>query len=209
MGWYETDINGAPVVTHNGDPGDLASTMVISPSTGWGVVLLMNGSNGQARLDVPGVRRHGTARRRPNPGDAKLSQRVHHTAEPGAAADHRGSDRGGWPVDLRAPTLEQESCSRQPRTLARKIIRLGIPVLMSALWAYVCVGVLPNLLNTPFTAMRFMDYGLLLLLSFALALFWGMIIKPILGFWVLQNSSSPTRHEAAPEPEVPIPAGVR
>src|SRR5215208_1809138 len=53
MGWYETDINGAPVVTHNGDPGDFHSTMVISPSTGWGVVLLMNGSNGQARLDIP------------------------------------------------------------------------------------------------------------------------------------------------------------
>ena len=52
MGWYETNINGAPVVTHNGDPGDFHSTMVISPSTGWGVVLLMNGSNGQARLDV-------------------------------------------------------------------------------------------------------------------------------------------------------------
>src|SRR5215211_3812690 len=53
MGWYETDIEGAPVVTHNGDPGDFHSTMVISPSTGWGVVLLMNGSNGQARLDGP------------------------------------------------------------------------------------------------------------------------------------------------------------
>jgi len=99
--------------------------------------------------------------------------------------------------------------SRQPRTVTHKIIRLGVPALMSALWAYVCVGVLPNVLNTPFTAMRFMDYGLLLLLSFTLALFWGMIIKPILGFWALQNSSSPPRHEAAPEPEVPIPAGVR
>jgi hypothetical protein len=54
-----------------------------------------------------------------------------------------------------------------------------------------------------------MDYGLLLLLSFTLALFWGMIIKPILGFWALQNSSSPPRHEAALEPKTPIPAGVR
>ena len=38
MGWYETDMNGAPVVTHNGDPGDFHSTVVLSPSTGWGVV---------------------------------------------------------------------------------------------------------------------------------------------------------------------------
>ena len=54
MGWHEADIASALIVTHNGDPGDFHSTMVISPSTGWGVVLLMNGSNnGQARLDIP------------------------------------------------------------------------------------------------------------------------------------------------------------
>jgi hypothetical protein len=99
--------------------------------------------------------------------------------------------------------------SQQPRTRARKIIRLGVPVLVSTLWAYVCVAVLPNMLNIPFAALRFMDYGLLLLLSFALAVSWGMIIKPIFGLWVLQSSSNPTRHEAAPEPKVSIPAGVR
>ena len=38
MGWYEADIASAPIVTHNGDPGEFHSTMVISPSTGWGVV---------------------------------------------------------------------------------------------------------------------------------------------------------------------------
>jgi len=35
-----------------------------------------------------------------------------------------------------------------------------------------------------------------------------MIIKPILGIWALQSSSSPTRREATPEPKVPIAAGV-
>ena len=208
MGWYETDINGAPVVTHNGDPGDFHSTMVISPSTGWGVVLLMNGSNGQARLDVPA---YGVMAQLVGVPIPKMPSSLSEfttllslallviIAAQIAAAGRSIFVLRRWSRDP----------SRQPRTLARKIIRLGIPVLMSALWAYVCVGVLPNLLNTPFTAMRFMDYGLLLLLSFALALFWGMIIKPILGFWVLQNSSSPPRREAAPEPEVPIPAGVR
>ena len=208
MGWYETDINGAPVVTHNGDTGDFHSTAVLSPSTGWGVVLLMNGSNGQERLDVPAYGVMAQLVGVPTPEmPSSLSEfttllnlaLLAIIAVQIAAAGRSIFVLRRW----------NRNPSRQPPTVTHKIIRLGVPALMSALWAYVCVGVLPNVLNTPFTAMRFMDYGLLLLLSFALALFWGMIIKPILGFWVLQNSSSPTRHEAAPEPKAPIPAGVR
>jgi hypothetical protein len=208
MGWYETDINGAPIVTHNGDPGDFHSTMVISPSTGWGVVLLMNGSNGQARLDVPAYGVMAQLIGVPTPEmPSSLSEfttllglvLLVIIAVQIAAAGRSISVLRRW----------SRNPSQQPRTRAHKIIRLGLPVLVSTLWAYVCVAVLPNMLNIPFEALRFMDYGLLLLLSFALALFWGMIIKPILGFWVLQSSSSPTRHEVAPEPKVPIPAGVR
>jgi hypothetical protein len=182
--------------------------MVISPSTGWGVVLLMNGSNGQARLDVPayGVMAQlvGVPIPEMTSSLSEFTTLLSLALLVIIAAQITAAGRSIFV--LRRWSRDP---SQQPRTLARKIIRLGIPVLISALWAYVCVGVLPNLLNTPFTAMRFMDYGLLLLLSFALALFWGMIIKPILGFWVLQNSSSPTRHEAAPKPKAPIPAGVR
>jgi hypothetical protein len=98
--------------------------------------------------------------------------------------------------------------SQRPSSPMRKIIRLGVPVLTNLLWAYVCAALLPNVLNTPFETLRFMDYGLLLLLSFALAVFWGMIIKPILGFWALQGSSAPTRQQDTSEPKVPIAAGV-
>src|SRR5215217_640438 len=207
MGWYETNINGAPVVTHNGDTGDFHSTAVLSPSTGWGVVLLMNGSNGQERLDVPAYGVMAQLVGVPTPElPSSLSEFI--TLLSLALLAIIGVQIAAAGRSIFVLRRWNRNPSRQPRTLTRKIIRLGVPVLMSALWAYVCVGVLPNVLNTPFTAMRFMDYGLLLLLSFALALFWGMIIKPILGFWVLQNSSSPTRHEAAPEPKVPLAAGV-
>jgi hypothetical protein len=207
MGWYETNISGAPIVTHNGDPGDFHSTMVLSPSTGWGVVLLMNGSNGQARLDVPAYGVMAQLVGVPIP-EMKSSLSEFTTLLSLAllliiAAQITAAGRSIFV--LRRWSRDP---SQQPRTLARKIIRLGVPVLMSALWAYVCVGVLPNLLNTPFTAMRFMDYGLLLLLSFTLALFWGMIIKPILGFWVLQSASRPIKEQDAFEPKVPTTAGV-
>ena len=208
MGWYETDINGAPVVAHNGDTGDFHSTAVLSPSSGWGVVLLMNGSNGQERLDVPAYGVMAQLVGVPTPEmPSSLSEfttllnlaLLAIIAVQIAAAGRSIFVLRRW----------NRNPLRQPRTLTHKIIRLAVPVLMSALWACVCVGVLPNVLNTPFTAMRFMDYGLLLLLSFTLALFWGLIIKPILGVWVLQNSSRPTKHEAAPEPKAPIPAGVQ
>jgi hypothetical protein len=76
------------------------------------------------------------------------------------------------------------------------------------LWAYICVEVLPNVLSLPFEALRLTDYGVLVLLSLAIAVLWGVIIKPALGIWVLQSSSGMTIQQAAPEPKVPIAAGV-
>jgi hypothetical protein len=74
--------------------------------------------------------------------------------------------------------------------------------------AYVCVVVLPNLLSLPFEALRFMDYGMLILLSLAIAVFWGVIIKLSLGLCVLLNSTGPTKPQGASQPKVPIAAGV-
>jgi len=70
------------------------------------------------------------------------------------------------------------------------------------------VAVIPSVLMIPFDALRLMDYGMLILLSFALAVFWGMIIKPILGIWTLRSPSGPTPQQRASEPKVPIAAGV-
>jgi len=70
------------------------------------------------------------------------------------------------------------------------------------------VAFLPNLLMIPFEALRDLDFGVLILLSLGIAVFWGMIIKPALGIWVLWSSSGPTIQQVAPEPKVPIAAGV-
>jgi len=98
--------------------------------------------------------------------------------------------------------------SRRPRTLSRKIIRLGVPGLLNLLWAYVCVAVLPNVLMIPFEALRIMDFGVLTLVSLAIAVFWGMIIKPAIGIWALQRSFGSTSQPDVPLPKVPIAAGV-
>jgi CubicO group peptidase (beta-lactamase class C family) len=207
MGWYETDIDGAPILTHNGDPGDFHSTMVISPSTGWGVILLMNGSNGQARLDTPAY---------------------------GVMAQLVGVQTPDMPSSLTDITMQitlallvivvvqivaavrsifvlrrwATNPARRPRTALRKIIRLGVPVFLSSLWAYICVAVLPNVLMLPFKVLRLMDYGVLVLLSLAIAVLWGMIIKPAMGIWALQRSSGPPSQQDASEPKMPIAAGV-
>ena len=97
---------------------------------------------------------------------------------------------------------------RRPRTVLRKIIRLGVPVVISLLWAYVCATVLPNFLMLPFEVLRLMDYGVLILLSLAIAVLWGMIIKPAIGIWALRRSSGPTSQQDVAEPRVLIAAGV-
>jgi hypothetical protein len=207
MGWYETDIQGAPIVTHNGDPGDFHSTMVISPSTGWGVVLLMNGSNGQARLDIPayGVMAQLLGVPSPEMPNAFTDFTTQILLALFAIVVIQIVAIGRSIVVLRRWATNP---SRRPPTRSRRIIRLGVPGLLSLLWAYVCVAVIPNVLMIPFDALRLMDYGMLILLSFALAVFWGMIIKPILGIWTLRSPSGPTPQQRASEPKVPIAAGV-
>src|SRR5215207_8249110 len=208
MGWYETDIDGAPILTHNGDPGDFHSTMVISPSTGWGVVLLMNGSNGQARLDIPayGVMAQLVGVPIPDMPNSLTDFTTLIVLAALAIVLIQIVAIGRSIFVLRRWSIDP---SRRPRTPLRKIIRLGVPVVISLLWAYICVEVLPNVLSLPFEALRLTDYGVLILLSLAIAVLWGVIIKPALGIWVLQQSSSgPTIQQAAPEPKVPIAAGV-
>jgi CubicO group peptidase (beta-lactamase class C family) len=207
MGWWETDIEGAPIMTHNGDPGDFHSTMVLSPSTGWGVVLLMNGSNGQARLDIPA---YGVMAQLVGVGTPDM---------PSSLAEITTQISVAILVIIMVQTVAAgrsifvlrrwiTNPSLRPRTRARKIIRLGVPALVSLLWVYVCAAVLPNVLMIPFEGLRFMDFGVLTLLSLDIALFWGLIIKPILGIWVLQSPSGPTTQQGAPAPQVPITAGV-
>jgi CubicO group peptidase (beta-lactamase class C family) len=207
MGWWETDIEGAPIVTHNGDTGESHSTMVISPSTGWGVVLLMNGSNGQARLDIPAY--------------GVMAQLVGVPAPEMPSSFTEFSTRISLAIlvilmvqiaaawrSIIVVRRWMTNPSRRPRTLARKIIRLGVPGLLNLLWAYVCAAVLPNVLTIPFEALSLMDFGVLTLLSLAIAVFWGMIIKPAIGIWALRRSSGPPSQQDAAEPKVPIAAGV-
>jgi CubicO group peptidase (beta-lactamase class C family) len=207
MGWWETDIEGAPIVTHNGDPGDFHSTMVISPSTGWGVVLLMNGSSGQARLDIPA---YGVIAQligvRPPDMPSSLTELTTQISLAMVVILVVQIVAAGRSIFVLRRWITNPS--RRPRTRARKIIRLGVPGLLSLLWAYVCVAVLPNFLMIPFKGLRFMDFGVLILLSLAIAVFWGMIIKPILGVWILHSSSSRTREQDVSEPKVPIAVGV-
>src|SRR5215216_314637 len=55
MGWVNSEMDGVPLVWHNGDPADFHATMILVPKSKWGVVLLMNGSNDlrQGSLDTP------------------------------------------------------------------------------------------------------------------------------------------------------------
>jgi CubicO group peptidase (beta-lactamase class C family) len=207
MGWYETDIDGAPILAHNGDPGDFHSTMVISPSTGWGVVLLMNGSNGQARLDIPAYGVMAQLLGVPTP-DMPSSLTEITTQISLALLVILAIQIAAAGRSILLLRRWMTSPSRRPPTRARKIIRLGVPGLLSLLWAYVCVAVLPNVLMIPFEALRIMDFGVLTLISLAIAVFWGMIIKPAIGIWALQRSFGSTSQQDVSLPKVPIAAGV-
>ncbi|TDK23928.1 class A beta-lactamase-related serine hydrolase [Arthrobacter crusticola] len=179
MGWIESTIGENPVSTHNGDTGDSHATMMVSPSTGYGVVVLMNGSNGQARLDIPAA--------------GVMSMLM------GTTAPDMPSEFGELvtiiTLVLVAVLAMQLAAlirsvvlirrwrrypARRPGGKLRTLIRIGVPALISFVWVLVLVFVAPAFLSIPITAMSGLDFGWLIIASGTIALGWGVIVRPLL-----------------------------
>jgi CubicO group peptidase (beta-lactamase class C family) len=198
MGWEDTRLGDVPVVRHSGDTGNFHATMILAPESRWGVVVLMNGSNGLRLAGMDGIA-NGVASlllgRQPPPAPFEQTKALLFVFLAVGALQVLGMVRSV--VLLRRWRTQPE---RHPRGVLRVGLRIVPPLALNLLWAAICLVVLPSITSTPLRMAMFIDVSLVQVLSGAVALIWGVILRPVLVFLVLRKTGVPK------ESEVPIQA---
>jgi len=191
-GWVDSEMDGVPVVTQNGDPGDFHSTMILVPKSKWGVVVLMNGSNDLRQGSLDKIANGVVAKLLgieppPSPGPfqepiviillAILAIRVLQVF---------GIVRSV--VLVRRWRAEQ---ARRPHGVVGMGLRVGLPFVLNLFWAVILLVVLPPFLSMPLQTLVFLDVGWVVLLSGGLALVWGIVLRPVLALFALRRKGVP------------------
>jgi len=203
MGWYASQLADTPVVLHNGDTGDFHTTMVLAPSAGWGVVVLMDGSNGQARLDSPAT------------GVMSMLLGAEAPALPGAYSEASTTIL----FTLAAALLLQLAAiirsvvlirrwrmrpERRPRATFHRVVRVWVPAAVSLVWLLGLALVFPPMLGLPISHLALWDFGWLAIASAVVALGWGVIAGPLVkGRSLRSGTEQPTGSDYWHERPVP------
>jgi hypothetical protein len=204
MGWVDTELSGVPIVRHNGDTGNFHANMILAPGSGWGVVVLMNGSN---HLELDGMNQiaNGVMARllgvEPPPEPFEQAKVLLFVFLAVAALQVVGIVRSG--VLLRRWRRQPE---RRPRGVLRIGLHVVVPVVANLLWTVICLVVLPWFSQTPLSTMVVTDNGLVQVLSGAVALVWGVILRPVLALLTLHDGGAPKGPRRLRETEAQIKA---
>jgi CubicO group peptidase (beta-lactamase class C family) len=183
MGWVSSiGIDGDRFAWHGGDTGGSHAYMSILPATGWGIVLLTNGSN-----DL-----------RPNGQDA-IAQGVlarllgHQPAPPAGLLEQPYTIplavllAGGLlqlAGVLRSVTLWRRWLRRPEQRPGGRFdlsARVAAPLLLNLAWAALCLLGVPALAGQPPRALvqPLSDLGMTALALGGLALIWGTVLRPL------------------------------
>jgi CubicO group peptidase (beta-lactamase class C family) len=192
MGWIDDEMDGVPIVWHNGDTGDFQASMILVPKSKWGVVVLWNGSNDlrQGSLD---------------------------TIAKGVVAQLLGVESPPPPGLLENPAMVAVSVilavgvlqvlgivrsvvlvrrwraerTWRPHGVVRVGLHVVLPLVLNLLWAVTLLVVLPRFFSLPLQILMIFDFGLVVLVSGGLALVWGVVLRPVLALLALRTEVSP------------------
>ena len=198
MGWEDTKLGGVPVVRHSGDTGNFHATMILVPESRWGVVVLMNGSNGLRLAGMDGIANSVASLllgRQPPPAPFEQNRALLFVFLAVGALQVLGIGRSV--VLLRRWRMQPQ---RRPRGVLRVGLRVALPLALNLFWAVICLVLLPWFSATPLRMAMFIDLSLVQVISGAVALVWGVILRPVLAFLVLRKTGVPR------ESEVPMQA---
>jgi len=192
MGWIEGEMDGVPVVWHNGDTGDFHATMILVPKSKWGVVLLMNGSNDlRGSMDTTA---NGVVARlvgvEPPPPPGLLQEPfliILLVILAVGALQALGIVRSA--VLIRRWRTHP---AQRPNGVVRVGLRVVTPLVLNLLWAVILFVVLPRFVGVPLwvVASPRSDLGLGVLLSGGVALIWGAVLRPVLALFALRTKIS-------------------
>ena len=174
---------------HNGDTGNFEAHMLLAPESGWGVVVLMNGSN-HLRLGGPAVIANGVMARLlgvgPPPEPFNEAMALFFIVLAVGALQVLGIVRSV--VLVRRWRKHPEL---RPHGVLRVGLRVVVPIVPNLLWAVICLVLLPWLSQTPLSTMVATDSGLVQVLSGAVALVWGVVLRPVVALSALRTKSVP------------------
>jgi CubicO group peptidase (beta-lactamase class C family) len=197
MGWEDSELSGVPVVRHSGDTGNFHATMILVPESQWGVVVLMNGSN-HLRLDgMDGIANSVTARLlgvEPPPEPFNQAKALLLVVLAIGALQALGIVRSVVLLRRWRTWLE-----RRPHGMLRIGLRVVVPIVPNLLWAGICLVLLPWFSQTPLSLMVFSDSGLVQVLSGAVALVWGVVLRPVLVLLALRTKGAAPGDAGTPE----------
>jgi hypothetical protein len=80
---------------------------------------------------------------------------------------------------------------RRPTGVLRVALRVVVPIVPNLLWAVICLVLLPYFSQTPLSTMVVTDIGLVQVLSGAVALVWGVVLRPVLVLLALRTTGAP------------------
>jgi CubicO group peptidase (beta-lactamase class C family) len=207
MGWIDGEMDGVPIVHHNGDTGNFHATMIQVPESKWGVVVLMNGTNDlrQGSLDTVAdgvVARLVGVQSPPSPGPFQ---------DPAMIAVSVILAVGVLQVFgiIRSVVLVRRwraQQARRPYGVVGVGLRVGLPLVLNLLWAVILLVVLPPIFSLPLQTLVFIDIGLVVLLSGGLALVWGVVLRPVLALLALRTKGAPGDVDIPQKARVSVPA---
>ena len=205
MGWEEwedSELGGVHLVRHNGDTGNFEAHMLLAPESGWGVVVLMNGSN-HLRLGGPAVIANGVMARllgvEPPPEPFNEAMALFFIVLAVGALQVLGIVR--TVVLVRRWRRHPEV---RPHGALRVSLRVVLPIVPNLLWALICLVLLPWVSQTPPSVMVLSDSGLVQVLSGAVALVWGVVLRPVVVLLALRTKRA-TPGDAGAQQEGGVP----
>jgi CubicO group peptidase (beta-lactamase class C family) len=189
MGWEDSQLGGVRVVRHSGDTGSFHANVILVPKSRWGVVVLMNGSNHLRLAGMDGIANGVVSLLlgyQPPPEPFEQAKVLLLVVLAVVALQMLGIVRSV--VLVRRWRVEQ---ARRPRGVVRIGLRVVVPMVANLLWAAICLVLLPWVTQTPLSTMVVTDIGLVQVLSGAVALVWGVVLRPVLVLLALRTKGAP------------------
>lgn len=188
MGWEVMQINGVPAVSHNGSTTDFHARMILVPEGQWGIVLLTNGENFLQFWRIDGIAAGVMSLflgRQPPPLEYELFLMILLIGLVAVVFQLLGIV---WSVVLLRRWRAEPA--RRPRGVVGVALRVVLPLALNLVWALVCLVIVPSVLTFPLASLVFGDFGLVMVVSGAVALVWG-ILRAVLVCFVLRTPGAP------------------
>lgn len=179
MGWDVRETNGISTLSHDGSMFNSHANIVLVPEGRWGIVLLENAENSPdeffGALRMTAIADGVTSMVKgkvPEADGSSLTLRIVY----GLVFAILALQIVAIARSVRRFRLWRTTPERRPHGVVRIGLILGLPLLLSLLWAFIVLVMLPSKVQAPLTAllMGLPDLGYLLVCSVLLALGWGI-----------------------------------